>query len=367
MGRLKHTKQTERLTRDKRIDWKQRQMPHSSPSPLRLGIVGAGVIVRDTHLRTVRDYPDYFEVVAIADPDIDKAAERASEVPGRARIYADHAELCADERVDAILIAVPPFLSVPVAMDCLASGKPVLSEKPMGHTEADARRLLDAASAANGPLMIAENFFFIPGYVRLREIARSGDWPFGPPLLVELHQFWKMTPRSIPQFWNSPWRHDERLTYGYLMEGGCHTVNPLREAFGMPEPGSIHTRLLSADARLGRHDTLLAHAKLEGGSAAQITMSYGLRSAPSPLYQVYAPEGTLCVEREKLVFQPEGGERREEALTFPYGAPSAFHAELLHFHDVVVNGAPLEITAEQAFGDVCFVQRLLDVAPDRQE
>jgi len=328
---------------------------------LRIGIAGAGVIVRDMHLATFRRHPERFRVVAIADPDADAARARACEMDyGEAiRIYASHQDLVADDQVDVVLVATPPFLLVPVACDCLAAGKHVVSEKPMGNTEEDARHLLEVSRSARGQLMVAENFFFSPHYRKLREYARTDSWPFGPPLFVELHQFWKMTPRTIPQYYHSPWRHDPRLTWGYLIEGGCHSVNPLRETFGMVQ--DVQSRLLTADPKLGRYDTLLAHGAFAGnGPALQITMSYGTRTLAEPFIQVYARAGTVAINRGQVQLLDEEGNVTSAEVEGP--GHGAYVEEWLHFYEVVANGARLEFSPEQSYGDVLFVQRLIDAA-----
>ncbi|MGJ3242856.1 MAG: Gfo/Idh/MocA family protein [Opitutales bacterium] len=326
---------------------------------LKIGIIGAGVITRDMHLKTFRDHPDLFEVVAIADPDQEAAQARADEIDDKPRLYASHEDLIADDNVEVCLVAVPPYLAVPVAIDCLKGGLHVMSEKPMGNTGEDARRLYEQSLVSRGKLMIGENFFFIPAYVKLRQMARENDWPYGEPLMVHLHQFWKMTPKRIPQYYDSPWRHDKRLTWGYLIEGGCHTVNPIREAFGMPR--GIQARMFQADPKLGQYDNLIANCRFDNGTVGQITMSYGMNTGPAPMLQIMATHGTIICQGGAIELLTENGST-EEKIEMPYQANSAYHAEWLHFHDVLVNGADLEFTAWQAYNDIVFCQDIIDAA-----
>lgn len=330
---------------------------------LKVGVVGAGVIAIDVHVKILfADAPEKFKVVAIADPDRAAAERGAAAVPNDVRLYASHHEMLAkDDEVELVLVAVPPYHTAPTAIDCLAAGRHVMCEKPMGNTAADALHLLEASRQAEGRLMIAEQFFFIPGYRKLAEIARTGDWPFSPPLLVRLHQFWRMTPKSIPQFYHSPWRHDKRLTHGYLIEGGCHTANPLREAFGMVEPHGA--MLLSADPDLGAHDTLIAHGRFESGPAFQITCSYGLRSHSRQEIELLSPDGSVLVEGGHLLLTDL--DRKQTRIETPYPTDHRkpeYRAEWEHFYDVLVNGAEQQFTAEQAYHDILFMQRLIDAA-----
>lgn len=327
---------------------------------LRVGIVGAGIIVRDNHLPALGAHPDKFEIVAFADPNREAAEARVAETTGSPAVYASHQELCADDRVDVILVAVPPYLASPVSVECLRSGKHVMTEKPMGNTGEDARALYEASLVAKGHHMVAENFFFQPGHITLRRFAREGSWPFGEPLMLELRQYWRMTPKTIAKYYHSPWRHDDRLTWGYLIEGGCHTANPIREAFGMPR--GICSRMLSGDKRLGRFDTLIANAVFEGGTAGQITMCYGFASQTRHLFEVFAEGGTLRVESKRIIAAEDDGDETEIPCENPYGGTNATQNEWLHFYDVVANGAEQEFTSRQSYEDIEFVQRLIDAA-----
>ncbi|MEI6033043.1 MAG: Gfo/Idh/MocA family oxidoreductase [Verrucomicrobiae bacterium] len=324
---------------------------------LRIGIIGTGVIVRDYHLVAIKDYPERFQVTALCNRSRERAEEMSSSLGGGLPVCTDHRELLASPDVDVVLIAVPPFAIEEIACDALRSGKHVLLEKPMGNTADDAARVLEASRKATGKFMVAENALFHPVTQKLIQMARNKEWPYGKPNFIELHQFWKMTPRSIPQFYNSTWRHDERLTHGYLIEGGCHTVNPIREMFGMPT--KIRSRLLSADPALGKFDTCLAHCEFADGTLGQITMSYGIKSPDSHLFKLYAKDGTLFTEMGSLGTIDEDGINLQ---SIPKLHPGGFHAEWIHFHDVICHGAKPQFTAQQSFDDILFMQMLIDAA-----
>src|SRR5262245_58398458 len=61
------------------------------------------------------------------------------------RTYADPAEMLADPRVDAVVIATPVSSHFPLAMQALAAGKHVLVEKPMTSTVAEGEQLVAEA------------------------------------------------------------------------------------------------------------------------------------------------------------------------------------------------------------------------------
>ncbi len=328
--------------------------------PLSVGVIGAGVIVRQEHLPAMLRHRDRFRIVAIADTDKERGVSAAAEAGESVAVYTGYRKMLEDGDIEAVLVAVPPFLTAEISIDCLRAGKHVLAEKPMGNSETDARTLLEESkSRPEQALMVGENFYFYAGFEKLRQIARSGEWPFGPPVFVELHQFWKMTPKTIPQFYHSPWRHDSRLTWGYLIEGGCHMMNPVREAFGMVD--KVQARMAQADPALGRYDTLLANGILEGGGIPfQATMGYGTRTFSGEFIQVYAKEGTIAVDAGGIrLFDGDGNITTLKARA---EFENPYEAELVHFSRAVRNEASLEFTAAQAYGDVLCVQRMIDAA-----
>jgi predicted dehydrogenase len=326
---------------------------------IRLGIIGAGIITHDTHVPILNRLRRKFRVVAVADLVDVNARRVADRLDGKVVVYEDYHRLLDRSDIDAVLIAVPPFHTAKITIDALRAGKHVLGEKPMGNTVDEARKLVREWKRADCTYMVAEQFFFIPAYQRLREMARNEDWPFGKPRMIELHQFWKMSPHTITKYYHSAWRHDKRLTWGYLLEGGCHTANPIREAFGMPR--KIQSRLISVDKALGRWDTLVANCILTSGVMCQLTMAYGFRSQSKPIVEIFAKDGTITIENGTpgLKYIAEDGKEWTENL--PEG-PDCYERQWQHFHEVLVKGKALELTPEQTRDDLVFVQRLIDAA-----
>ncbi len=108
---------------------------------LRIGLVGAGGIggVRAQALARGADCL----LVAVADPDLERAAHVASSA--RARVIRDHRELLEDSSVDAIIVSTPPPLHEQVVLDALDAGKHVLCEKPLSNSVESCRRMVERA------------------------------------------------------------------------------------------------------------------------------------------------------------------------------------------------------------------------------
>ena len=120
---------------------------------LKIGIIGCGVGI--LHLQGFAENPRA-EVVAIAGLDQDRCRDLAKQfdVP---RVYGEYQELIADPDIEAVTVAVPNILHVPVALAALEAGKHVMVEKPLAPTAAEGQRIIDAAREANRVLGVVFN------------------------------------------------------------------------------------------------------------------------------------------------------------------------------------------------------------------
>ncbi|WP_027686414.1 Gfo/Idh/MocA family protein [Rhizobium leguminosarum] len=117
-------------------------MAQTNDMKLRIGVVGCGNI----SLAYMRNAPLFrgVEIIACADLNADAAKRRAAEFDLRA---ADVDSLIDDKNIDLILNLTIPAAHFDVSMRALSAGKHVFTEKPLGVTAAEGRRLVDAAAA----------------------------------------------------------------------------------------------------------------------------------------------------------------------------------------------------------------------------
>ncbi len=140
---------------------------------VRAAFVGLGRIY-DLNMRAYVDNPDV-EVVALVDPSEERRVQRQEDWPS-ARTFASVAELAASGlAVDAVEALLPVPLHVEGVSELLAHGWHVNLQKPMCNDLDGARRLLDAAEAADRQLRVMENYIFYEPLVKLKEIVGSGE------------------------------------------------------------------------------------------------------------------------------------------------------------------------------------------------
>jgi len=138
-----------------------------------MGLIGAGRM-GSFHAATLATRLGSTELVAIADADEGRAASLAGElgVPG---VYADPADLLADERVEAVVIAAPARSHAALVLGALEAGKAVFCEKPMAVTSEEAEQVVRAARGSGLAVQVGFNRRFAADFVAAREAAASGE------------------------------------------------------------------------------------------------------------------------------------------------------------------------------------------------
>ncbi|MBM0227823.1 MULTISPECIES: Gfo/Idh/MocA family protein [Micromonospora] len=334
---------------------------------IRIAVAGLGVIARTVHLPLLQRRADLFDVVALSDLSPSRLAELGDRYGVEpARRYPDAEAMLAGGGCDAVLLATSGSHGE-LAGAALRRGLPVLCEKPLAYTLAEADRLADAGAA----LMVGYMKQYDPA---VAEAARLLDEIGGPAAVhaVEvtvLHAAGEQqltfanlppAPRDVPAAELARLRNaDERLLdaavggdagaralYQILINSVSHDLSLLRLFTGAPatvdhvatwplapdgpaEPSVELSGRLPAGGRYGirwlnlpdcpayRETVTLHHAR----GALELVF-------PSP-YLLNAPTMLTAVDRHG------GGERRAVFRS----VTEAFEQELVAFHAMVTAGA----------------------------
>src|SRR3954469_12372708 len=134
----------------------------SMNQPLRIGLVGAGMVSRH-HLIAWASIADRAKVVAVADPSADNAARRATEF-GIPQNYPNAEAMLAAVELDAIDIAAPREMHAPLVRLAARKHLPVLCQKPLAPNLREATELAAEVEGLTR-LMVHENWRF-RGYYR---------------------------------------------------------------------------------------------------------------------------------------------------------------------------------------------------------
>jgi len=172
-----------------------------------------------------------------------------------ARVLESYEAVLADPHVDAVYIPLVNNLHREWTLKCLAAGKHVLCEKPLGMNAGEATEMAAAARASGKQLMEAFMYRFHP---RIRALVESVEDPryvqasFGFPLDD-----------------SSNYRLQPGLGGGALLDVGCYTVSVARWILG--EPATVLARTQEAG---GVDMTVTALLEFAGGRSASVWASF---------------------------------------------------------------------------------------------
>src|SRR5215470_2930297 len=111
---------------------------------LRIGIVGAGNIVRSRHLPALKKHPDV-EIVAVSNSTYESSEKFCSENLPHATPIRNWPELLALPDLDIVWIGTPPYMHSAVTISALEAGKHVFCQARMSMDLAEADEMLAAS------------------------------------------------------------------------------------------------------------------------------------------------------------------------------------------------------------------------------
>jgi predicted dehydrogenase len=196
-----------------------------STAPLRVGLVGYGLAGAVFHAPLIEATPGLrLHTVATADPE--RRARLAREYP-EVRAVHDAEQLLADPaRLDLVVIASPNRAHVPVARAALDAGLPVVVDKPLAATAAEARELAALATAKGVLLTVFQNRRWDSDFRTVQQLIAEGA-------LGTVHRFESRFERWRPVL-KAGWREsaDPAEAGGLLYDLGSHLVDQALHLFG---------------------------------------------------------------------------------------------------------------------------------------
>ena len=228
-------------------------------SAVRIGIIGAGSMGR-RHAMLVTQSKTAV-MAGFADPDPDAALD-----PMCAGVvhYRDHRQLIEAEAPDGVIIAVPNSLHVPVAMDCLAAGIPMLIEKPVADSLESGRSLIEEQNKSNVAILVGHHRRFDPAVTAARRLINDGS--MGKLLAVQA----TWATRKPDPYYQVRWR-TEPSSGGFVLINLIHDIDMLRYLCG--EICSVYADLGSAGRSLPVADTAAVTLRFENEVLGTITAS----------------------------------------------------------------------------------------------
>lgn len=186
--------------------------------PVRLGVIGCGVIGNRAHITSATE-SDLCEMVAVADILKDRADTAAEKYNVKA--YYSGKELIEDDSIEAVSLALPAGVRTPLALRAIRAGKHVLIEKPIASTRFE----VDQMEQLRGDLTVAccsSRFTFNTLANEARKCVESGA--LGDLRIVRCRAI--IPAGKAPDKEPPPWRESHSLNGGgYLVNWGCYDLD----------------------------------------------------------------------------------------------------------------------------------------------
>lgn len=317
---------------------------------IRIALIGAGIFAREAHVPALLRLQDRFRVVAVYSRTHASAHALAALLPQPVMVTTDLADLLARPDIDAFDLLVPIDLLPAITEQALATGKPLISEKPIAPDVHSAQRLIAAWQAGRGQVwMVGENWRYESAFVRAAEMVQAGA--IGRPLTCwwALHQ--AITPTN--RYYHTAWRRSGRLPGGFLLDGGVHHVAALRLILG--EIIGVTSVLSQISPNLPPADTLSATLRFANGVIGSYLACYAVESPWAPALHICGDGGALRIERGRIELTRFGATE-----TISCAARDGLDNELAAFADAIQRGLPHRNSPEEALADLAVVEWMLE-------
>lgn len=307
---------------------------------VRIAVIGAGLIGR-THIGVLRSgNPDY-TLAAVADPSPAAAAEGLSL---GYQVYAGIEEMLDRVKPDGAIVAVPNQMHVKVGLACIARKIPIIAEKPVADSVAEALELVEAGEKANIPILVGHHRRHNPIMRKAAEIIASG----GIGRVVAANGLWLS--HKPKDYFDVAWRRE--AGGGPVLINAIHDIDCLRVLCGDVE--TVSAAASSATRNFKVEDTAAAVLHFKSGALGTLLVSDAVsgcwtwemgsrENADRPqdtenCYIIAGTKGSLTVPNLQHRWHEPGRESWSVPLTqlrVPMRPADAYHEQMRNFANVI--------------------------------
>ncbi|KAI9733438.1 MAG: hypothetical protein M1834_003522 [Cirrosporium novae-zelandiae] len=295
-----------------------------------IAILGAGIFASEAHLPAIlaNSHLILKAVYSRSKKSTEALVALAKGAEGSIDIYSDDGgdgkkleDLLTRKDIKGVVIALPIPNQPAYIKKALQSGKHVLSEKPIAPSLSETRDLMTwydsarwrFAGARSSTWSVAENFRFIPQFVRGAEEVRKLGRVLG--FRVQVTQVVDLEGGSN-KYAETEWRRKADFEGAWVLDGGVHFVAGLRalllgdadEEQARGRGGDQIASVCAVTGRLRRDlgdvDTVDALLKTRNGVSGTFTVSYGM-DALDDGWMVICEKGVVRIKRNKVLLGEE--------------------------------------------------------------
>jgi glucose-fructose oxidoreductase len=284
------------------------------------------------------------KLVALVSSDLEKRRKLSRRYGCDAYALDDLEEVLDRPDVDAVYVAEPNDKHAAFVVRCAAEGVHVLCEKPLGLSEEECRRMIDACDRAGVKLMTAYRLHFEPSNLAAIDLIERGA-------IGDLRFFCSTFAYQVKA---GNFRTLAERGGGAIWDLGVYCINAARYLF-RADPIEVFAQRLdrSGDPRFAEvHEGMSVLLRFPGDRSAQFAVSFG--SFEQDHYRIVGTRGEIVLENAYDYVGPRTlrvrASGRERTRTFRAG--DQFGPELLAFSHAVLEDTAVEPDGEEGLRDV---------------
>lgn len=262
---------------------------------LRVGLLGYGLAGSTFHAPLIATTPG-LRLAAVVTSQEQRAAEARRDHPGvEVLATADLLWRRADS-LDLVVVATPNRTHVPLARAALGAGLPVVVDKPLAATAAEARATIADAARRGLMLTVFQNRRWDGDYLTVQRLV--GDGELGDVLRFESRfERWRPTPKA-------GWREhgDPAEAGGLLYDLGSHLIDQALHLFG--PVSRVYAEVIRQREGVEVDDDTFVALTHDSGARSHLWMS-AVAARPAPRFRVLGTQAAytkygLDVQEEAL-------------------------------------------------------------------
>lgn len=269
---------------------------------VKLALLGCGDVAQRDYLPEFHRLSQEASLVAVCGKREARATQVAKtyDIPA---VYTDYAEMLADETIEAVINLTPKQLHLETSLAVLRAGKHLYSEKPLGVTVEEAKRLQTEAEARNLIIISAPCVLLFPQVRYVKSLLEKGE--LGTIYSARAHGHggvppWHGYPSNPSQFF-SEGGGPVRDMGVYALHALTGLLGSVRRVAAMSSRTQTSFTVLDGpvegkEVKIGVDDNW--HITLDFGNAciASLEASNCVQATKSPQLELYGHKGSVALD-----------------------------------------------------------------------
>lgn len=338
---------------------------------LNIGLLGCGTIAQFAHLPAMaRCSRVRLAAICEAAEDLRHRTMQRWEIP---KAYPRFEDLLSDEKIDAVLIAVPDAFHVPMSRQALLAGKHVLVEKPLGVNARECRELLEVVRRTGLTLQVGSMKRHDPGMAYASRFVREHVGPvfsvsavyrdslfrpamqtstLDPPMISDVSLRPAVDPKADRQHYN-------------LWTQGAHLFDSIRCLAGPIT--AVNSQVAQRDGNFTWHGTM----ELTSGGIGHFELICKACADWCERYEVFGETGNISASLSLPFYHRPAMVRAFDGKTRITSAPLGEHSnayvnQLDAFAAAVLDGAPANPDVRDGLAAVRILEAVAESTSTRQ-